>query len=238
MRIPISSIGDAAKKLRAIQRNWALYSFASHRRAALISEKLPKVSAKPIVFGAGAPKAPLGSWTLIDADTILVSPHCSSPFPNGEVLGAFCAVLARARKPYRLVGSEELARVAGTILHGGVVALAQPRPISGFDPAEAAEWACDGRLLLLLDGVGNPHNFGAIARTAAFFGLPRIVLPDHPAQALPSDASYRVAEGGLECVELYRGARFVQALRKLRHSHLVVGATAEGGRPIGTPRRI
>jgi hypothetical protein len=35
----------------------ALYSFASHRRAALISEKLPKVSAKPIVFGAGAPKA-------------------------------------------------------------------------------------------------------------------------------------------------------------------------------------
>jgi 23S rRNA (cytidine2498-2'-O)-methyltransferase len=57
MRIPISSIGDAAKKLRAIQRNWALYSFASHRRAAVISEKLPKVSAKPIVFRAGAPKA-------------------------------------------------------------------------------------------------------------------------------------------------------------------------------------
>ena len=85
VRIPIASIGDAAKKLRAIQRNWALYSVAFHRRAALIEEKLPKVSAKPIVFGAGAPKAPLGSWTLIDADTILASPHCSSPFPNGEV---------------------------------------------------------------------------------------------------------------------------------------------------------
>jgi 23S rRNA (cytidine2498-2'-O)-methyltransferase len=62
-----------------------LYSFAFHRRAALISEKLPRVAAKPIVFGAQAPKAPLGSWTLIDADTILASPHCSSPFPNGEV---------------------------------------------------------------------------------------------------------------------------------------------------------
>lgn len=85
LRIPIASIGDAAKKLRAIQRNWALCSVAFHRRAALIEEKLPKVSAKPIVFGAGAPKAPLGSWTLIDADTILASPHCSSPFPNGEV---------------------------------------------------------------------------------------------------------------------------------------------------------
>ena len=85
MRIPIVSIGDAAKKLRAIQRNWALYSLASHRRAALIAQNLPKVSAKPLVFGAGAPKAPLGSWTLIEAATMLASPHCSSAFPNGEV---------------------------------------------------------------------------------------------------------------------------------------------------------
>jgi TrmH RNA methyltransferase len=100
-----------------------------------------------------------------------------------SLVGAFCAVLARARKPYRLVGSEELARVAGTILHGGVVALTQPRPMSPFDPDKAAAWARDGRLLLLLDGVGNPHNFGAIARTAAFFGLPRIVLSDHRAAA-------------------------------------------------------
>ena len=85
VRIPISSIGDAAKKLRAIQRNWALYSCAQHRRAALIADKLPKVSAKPIAFGTPAPSAPLGSWTLVDKDTLLASPHCASPFPNGEV---------------------------------------------------------------------------------------------------------------------------------------------------------
>jgi 23S rRNA (cytidine2498-2'-O)-methyltransferase len=52
LRIPISSIGDAAKKLRAIQCNWAIYSFAHHRRAALITDKLPKGSAKRLVFGA------------------------------------------------------------------------------------------------------------------------------------------------------------------------------------------
>jgi 23S rRNA (cytidine2498-2'-O)-methyltransferase len=85
MRIPVASIGDAAKKLRAIQRNWALYSFALHRRAALIADKLPRVSARPLVFGTATPKAPLGSWTLLDADTILAAPHCSSPFRNGEV---------------------------------------------------------------------------------------------------------------------------------------------------------
>ena len=84
MRIPIASIGDAASKLRAIQRNWALYSFAHHRRAALIAERLPKVSAKPLAFGTSAPAAPLGSWTLVAPDLILAAPSCTSPFPNGE----------------------------------------------------------------------------------------------------------------------------------------------------------
>lgn len=84
VRLTISSIGDAAKQLRAIQRNWALYSFAHHRRAALIAEKLPKVSAKPLRFGEAAPIAPLGSWTLIDPQTVLAAARCSSPFPNGE----------------------------------------------------------------------------------------------------------------------------------------------------------
>ena len=84
-RLKIASVGDAAKQLRAIQRNWALYSHALHRRAALIEAKLPKVSAKPLAFPAPAPTAPLGSWTLLDAETVLASARCSSPFPNGAV---------------------------------------------------------------------------------------------------------------------------------------------------------
>lgn len=82
--LPVASIGDAAKRLRAMQRNWVLYSHAHHRRAALIQAKLPKVSAKPLTFPEPAPTAPLGSWTLIDESTLLAAPRCSSPFPNGE----------------------------------------------------------------------------------------------------------------------------------------------------------
>ncbi|AMN42716.1 SAM-dependent methyltransferase [Rhodoplanes sp. Z2-YC6860] len=85
VQIPIASIGDGAKKLRDIQRNWALYSSGHHRRAALIVDKLPKVSAKPLTFGTPAPVAPLGSWTLIAPDMMLAAASCSSPFPNGEV---------------------------------------------------------------------------------------------------------------------------------------------------------
>ena len=83
--IAIASISDAAGKLRAIQRNWSVYAPRLYRRAMLIQEQLPKVSAKPLVFGAPLPAAPLGSWTLLDAGTLLATPHCTNPFPNGEI---------------------------------------------------------------------------------------------------------------------------------------------------------
>ena len=147
--------------------------------------------------------------------------------------GAFCASLARARKPYRLVGDDELQRVAGSAMHGGIVALAQLAPITAFDPSLTKSWAQDGRLLIILDGIGNPQNLGAIARTAAFFGLKRMLLSDHPAQALPSDASYRIAEGGLDYMSLYRAARLPNVLKQMRPLFHVVGTALGKGRPLG-----
>lgn len=84
-RLRVESIGKAAKALRAMQRGWAHYPYASLGRARLIAEKLPHVSAKPLVFPNPRPSAPLGSWTLLDRDTLLCAPRCSSAFPNGEV---------------------------------------------------------------------------------------------------------------------------------------------------------
>src|SRR6516225_6994145 len=139
-----------------------------------------------------------------------------------DQLAGFCRVLARAHKPYRQVDGAELARVAGSVSHGGTVAIARPRPLADLDPAAARAWAQDGKLLLLLDGIGNPHNLGAIVRSAAFFGLTRIVLANRPDQALPSDAAYRVAEGGLEHLSLYRAPIRV-ALDVLRQHYRIVG---------------
>jgi 23S rRNA (cytidine2498-2'-O)-methyltransferase len=87
VRFRVASVTDAARKLRAIQRNWALYVHEAQRhrrRAALVQSLLPHVSAKPLVFPAPAPSAPLGSWTLLERDTVLASARCSSPFPHGE----------------------------------------------------------------------------------------------------------------------------------------------------------
>lgn len=143
-------------------------------------------------------------------------------------LAVSCRVLARARKPFRQVDRAELARIAGTALHGGAVAVARPRPLVALDSEAVQEWARDGKPLVILDGIGNPHNLGAIARSAAFFGLDRIVLADRPDQPLPSDAAYRVAEGGLEYLALYR-APLSAALRPLRRAYRIVGTSLAGG---------
>lgn len=84
--IEIESIGDASKKLKSIQRNWASYGFDHHRRMKLIEEKLPHVSAKPLKFPTPAPSAPLGSWTMIEPNLILASHACSSLMPNGRYI--------------------------------------------------------------------------------------------------------------------------------------------------------
>ncbi|GEO38763.1 hypothetical protein SAE02_29110 [Skermanella aerolata] len=85
VRLPVASIKSAARGLRAIQRNWALYPVRHHGRAKLIQEQLPHVSAKPLIFPATAPTAPLGSWMMEDEHTLIAAAHCSSPFRNGEV---------------------------------------------------------------------------------------------------------------------------------------------------------
>ncbi len=118
---------------------------------------------------------------------------------KGEA-GPFCRRLAQARKPYRQVEKAELARVAGTPLHGGIVAIAEPQPLAGLDRSTVRIWAKSGKPLLILDGIGNPHNLGAIARSAAFFGLERMVLADRPDQALPSGC------------QLPRSRRWIRAL--------------------------
>jgi 23S rRNA (cytidine2498-2'-O)-methyltransferase len=79
------SISQAAKHLRGIQRNWWLHSTGAHRRARLIHEQLPPLKAKAIEFLTPPPTAPLGSWTLLDEQTLLYAAKCSSPYPDGEV---------------------------------------------------------------------------------------------------------------------------------------------------------
>ena len=78
------SVKAAADGLRAIQRNWAAYGAAHHRRMALITARLPPVKSRKLRFPEPAPGSHLGAWTLLAPDIMLASPTKTSPFVNGE----------------------------------------------------------------------------------------------------------------------------------------------------------
>lgn len=82
----IESINKAAQVLKNIQRNWAHLPTASMRRGELIQNALPHLSFKPLNFGDKMPAKNLGSFTLVDNDTMIYASHCTSAFRNGEVI--------------------------------------------------------------------------------------------------------------------------------------------------------
>ncbi|MDO5505564.1 MAG: TrmH family RNA methyltransferase [Pseudoxanthomonas suwonensis] len=107
---------------------------------------------------------------------------------------------AANRIGYRIVEDDDLRRLAASSHHEGVVADVLREPVEPL-----SEWLAalpDGPCCLLwLDGVGNPHNLGAILRSAAHFGVAALLVPDSGELQL-SGAAARVAEGGAEHVRL------------------------------------
>ena len=128
---------------------------------------------------------------------------------------------------YRVVADEDLRKLAASSHHEGVVA-----DILREEPQALTTWLRelgDGpQCLLWLDGVGNPHNLGAILRSAAHFGIAAILLPKHSTLAL-SGAAARVAEGGAEAVPFVRMGRDDNAIAQLHGAGFKLAATVVRG---------
>ncbi len=152
--------------------------------------------------------------------------------PTSRKVGIMSKVLAQTKKVYRCVPGAELEKIAGSIHHGGIVAVVQATGLRTPTPEHLRSWAGRRETLLVLDHIGNAHNLGALARTAAYFGVPRIVIADAATAAKPSDAAHRVAEGGLEHVEVWQAKDLTALARELAQAgYEVVGAATRGGRP-------
>jgi len=133
------------------------------------------------------------------------------------------------RVGYRVVEEGDLNKLAATTHHEGLVADVLRAPMLALVEWLATLPAGKPVLALWLDGVGNPHNFGAILRSAAHFGVAGLLLPPDSTLAL-SGAAARVAEGGAEAVPLVRLPALPEAMAQLRAAGLSLAATlVEGG---------
>lgn len=144
------------------------------------------------------------------------------------MMGELCSFLAKERKPYRQTDGEELAKIAGTRNHGGVVAVVRRRPLEEATTKVLEFWGKESLPLMLLDGVSDPGNLGYLARTAAYFGMEKLVLADTREQAMPSELAYRVSRGGLDMMEVRRVSKVLSFLKDARKTHFVIGLDLEG----------
>jgi TrmH RNA methyltransferase len=144
--------------------------------------------------------------------------------PRLQPLLKWCAA---QRIGYRVVAEDDLRRLASSAHHEGVVA-----DVLRESPASLTAWLdalpAGPQCALWLDGVGNPHNLGAILRSAAHFGVAGVLLPKTSPLAL-SGAAARVAEGGAEAVPFVRLGRDDNAIAQLRGAGFALAATVVRG---------
>lgn len=136
--------------------------------------------------------------------------------------GPLLKACASRRRAYHVVEAEELEAVSGSRHHEGVVVLVHPwRPRFGAWLSTLTSGAC---CVLALDRVQNPHNLGAILRTAAHFGIPGVVVEEGDVRL--TAAAYRTAEGGAEVVPVLEVPALPKALKALQQAGLTVVATS------------
>ena len=113
---------------------------------------------------------------------------------------------------------EQLTRYARTDAHQGVVAFVRGRTFLSLDDLlEASQANAGGRFLLALDGVEDPHNLGAIARTALAAGADGVVIPERRAAGL-TETVERVSAGALAHLPVVRVKNLARVMEQLKEA--------------------
>lgn len=128
--------------------------------------------------------------------------------------------------PVRFETRAVLDRLAGETPHQGIVAVGAVERY-----ADAEEVFASARLVVVLDGVEDPHNLGAIVRTAHAAGADAVVIGQRRAAGL-SEAAAKAAAGALAWVPVVRVVNIAQALYRLKQCHYQIYGLDERGRDL------
>jgi len=130
--------------------------------------------------------------------------------------------------PLRFESREALDRLAAGVPHQGIVAVVSPKPVMNIE--ELLPTVHDPALLVVLDGIEDPRNLGAIVRTVEAAGGDGVLLPERHSAGL-SDTVSRASAGALEYVKVARIGNVTQTLDSLKERGFwVIGLDAGGER--------
>jgi 23S rRNA (guanosine2251-2'-O)-methyltransferase len=123
-----------------------------------------------------------------------------------------------------------VAELAGDVVHQGMVALTgEFRYAELPEILEAAARANEAPLIVLLDGITDPHNLGAIIRSAEVLGAHGVVIPEHRAAPV-TPAAVKASAGATERMRISKVLNLLRAIDALRGKGVrVLGAGAGQG---------
>ncbi len=142
--------------------------------------------------------------------------------------GGLCSILAKSKKIYRIVSPQELEKLSGTPHHQGVVAMIGLDSPKQADDSLVAGWIKSRAKIVVLDKVGDDHNLGSIARSAAFFGWDAMIIGRDDGAAAITTSAYRVARGALEHIPVYSDESAANFLARCSGRLPVFGADPRG----------
>jgi 23S rRNA (guanosine2251-2'-O)-methyltransferase len=122
----------------------------------------------------------------------------------------------------RFVSRAELDHMAGNVAHQGVVAVTSAKQYSDLDDVITAKRGVYS-LILVLDGVEDPHNLGAIIRTADAAGVDGLVIPERRAAGVSGTVT-KVSAGATAHVPIAKVTNIARTLQDLKEQNIwVVG---------------
>jgi 23S rRNA (guanosine2251-2'-O)-methyltransferase len=129
----------------------------------------------------------------------------------------------------RIATRDALKREAPNALHQGVIAITAARRYAALDdilqlPAQKGQ----APLYLVLDGVEDPRNLGALLRTAEATGVHGVIIPERRAVGLTETVA-KAAAGALEYVPVVKVVNIVNALDELKKAGVWVAGAEAGG---------
>ena len=146
-----------------------------------------------------------------------------------ERLAELLAAARRAGVPLRREPRAALNRLSGNANHQGVVAIVSAA--SYADEGEVLSAISSKTILILLDGVEDPHNLGAIIRTAECAGASAVIIPERRAAHI-TETVVKTSAGAVEYLPVVRVTNLASHIEQLKRSNVwVVGV--EGSSEIG-----
>lgn len=132
-----------------------------------------------------------------------------------------------AECPLHLVDDERLAKLSGSSAHQGVVAIVDAAfPHVTLD--DVLDSLSEPALLLVLDGVTDPHNLGACLRNADAFGAHAVVVPKDRAVGVNATVA-KAASGAADTIPVITVTNLARSLRDLKAKGVwILGADAGG----------